>query len=161
LQDLDRALRGEMPALLVRGPEFEGGNELTVAFQLGLGQHAGSATIRPMRRAWLGKRLKCTVHGGRRHAIQLGHSGDLRGAFGTFGRQAIQALPQLEEGISGNHLTARSHGWRAPDTPRPAQYLTDEQWPSRLCVPRCADDVSRRDQWTACGRDTRPGPWRQ
>ena len=41
LQELDRALRREMPALLVRGPEFEGGNQLTVAFQLRLGQHAG------------------------------------------------------------------------------------------------------------------------
>jgi hypothetical protein len=51
----------------------------------------------------------------------------LRGAFGTFGRQAIQALPQLEERVGGNHLTARSHGWQALDTLRPAQYPTDGQ----------------------------------
>ena len=37
LQDLDRALRRQMPALLVRGAEFEGSNQFTVAFQFRLG----------------------------------------------------------------------------------------------------------------------------
>jgi hypothetical protein len=106
--------------------------ENTTVFQFCPGQHARCATIRPMRRAWFGKRLECTVHSGRGHAIQLGHCGDLRGAFGTFGRQAIQSLPQLEEGIGRNHLTARPHGWRAPDTPRPAQSPVDGQWLSPL-----------------------------
>src|SRR5205809_8110644 len=67
LQELDRALRREMPALLVRRPEFQGGYELTVAFQLRLGKHAGCATIRPMCRVWFGKSLECTVHRGRGH----------------------------------------------------------------------------------------------
>ena len=33
--------------------------------------------------------------------LHLGHRRDLRGPFGTFGRQAIQALPQLDEGVAG------------------------------------------------------------
>jgi len=46
-------------------------------------------------------------------------------------------------------------------TPRPDQYQAAAQSPSRLIFPPRADDEFRRDQWTACVLDTRPGPWRR
>jgi hypothetical protein len=92
LQDLDCAVRRQMPALLVRRSELESGNQLTVAFQLRLGKHTGCPTIRPMRRVWGRKSLEGPVHGGRGDAIELSNSSDLDGPFGTFGRQAIQPL---------------------------------------------------------------------
>ena len=107
-QDLDRALRREMPALLVGRPEFQRRNQLTVAFQLRLGQYAWGATIRPMHRARFQQRLKRSVHRRRGHSIHLGHRRDLRRPFRTFGRQAIQALPELDEGVGWDHVTARA-----------------------------------------------------
>ena len=112
-------MRREMPPLLVGRPEFQRSNQLTVAFQLRLGQHARGATIRPMHGARFQQRLQCPVHRRRRHPIHLGHRRDLRGPFRTFGRQAIQALPELDERVGGDHFTAV--GAREPDRPRPAQ----------------------------------------
>ena len=84
LQELDRSLRRQMSALLIRGAEFQGGNQLTIAFQLRLREYARCATIRPMRGAWFGKSLECPVHGGRGDAIHLGHRSHLGGLLGTF-----------------------------------------------------------------------------
>ena len=86
LQELDRSLRRQMSALLIRGAEFQGGNQLTIAFQLCLREYARCATIRPMRGAWCGKSLECPVHGGRGDALHLGHRSHLGGPLGTLRR---------------------------------------------------------------------------
>ena len=61
-----------------------------------------------MRRVRFGKRLACPVHGARGDAIHLGHRGDLGSPFGTFGRQMLQPLPQLQEGVNRNQRVLTS-----------------------------------------------------
>jgi hypothetical protein len=56
LQELDGPLGGEMSTLLVRRSEFQGGNQLAVAFKLRLGEHAGLTPIAAVRRARLQER---------------------------------------------------------------------------------------------------------
>jgi hypothetical protein len=86
-----------MSTLLVRRSEFQGGNQLAVAFKLRLREHAGLAPIAAVRRARLQERAERSIHGRGGDPIQLGHGRHLGGPFGAFAREAIQSLPQLEE----------------------------------------------------------------
>jgi hypothetical protein len=95
LQELDGPLGGEMSTLLVRRSEFQGGNQLAVAFKLRLGEHAGMAPIAAVRRARLQERAERSIHRRGGDPIQLGHGRHLGGTFGAFAREAIQSLPQL------------------------------------------------------------------
>src|SRR5262249_37308155 len=131
LQELDRALRRQMSALLIRGAEFQGSNQLTIAFQFRLREYAGCATIRPMHGAWFGKRLECPVHGGRGDAIHLGPRGHLGGPLGTFGRQMIEPLPQLQEGVDRNDRMFHNS---SPPRLASARYTDARPIPSRRAI---------------------------
>ncbi|OSK88074.1 hypothetical protein ECXG_04273 [Escherichia coli TA447] len=51
------------------------------------------------RRAGAECAVEGTVNRGGRNAVQLSDSGDLNGPIGTFWRQTIKPLPQLQQGI--------------------------------------------------------------
>src|SRR2546428_3760050 len=156
LQELDGSVRRQMPALLVRGAEFQGGNQLTIAFKLRLREHAGCSTIRPMRGAWLRKSLECPVHGSRGDAIHLGHSGNLGGTLGTFGRQMIQPLPQVQEGVDRNHRMFHNG---SPSRLARARYTDARPIPSRRAIAVAPSFSSTRRRRISAGSmdGLRPG----
>ena len=126
LQELDRALRRQMPALLVRRAEFQGGNQLTVAFQLRLGSTRGCHDPSDARRGF-GKRRSARYTVVEDTPYNWATAATWA-AFGTFGRQMIQPLPQLEEGVDGDHLTL------APSRLASARYTEARPIPSRRAI---------------------------
>jgi hypothetical protein len=118
LQELDGAAGGEVTALLVSGPEFQGGDQLTVTFQFRRRQDPRLAAIDALGCMRSLEGMQRPVNGGGRNAIQMRDRGDLGRPLRTFRRQSIQSLPQLQERVERDQLMSRRYAWRAPGKPR-------------------------------------------
>jgi hypothetical protein len=75
-QEPNRLRRRQVPSLLVRGPQLHRGDQLAVALELVLGQHAWGATIAAVHRLQRGAPLQGPVDGGFRDAIGRGRPAD-------------------------------------------------------------------------------------
>jgi hypothetical protein len=95
LQKLDGAAGGEVTALLVPSPEFQGSDQLAVTFQFRRRQDPGFAAVDALGGMRSLEGLERPVNGGGRNPIQLRDCSDLGGPLWASRRQSIQPLPQL------------------------------------------------------------------
>ena len=105
LQQLDGAAGGQVPPLLVGGAQFQRGDQLAVAFQLGLLQYARLAVVGAMGRVGFMDKVQRPINGAWGHAVQLGYRSHLGSSFRAFLRQAVEPLPQLNQRIGRNDFT--------------------------------------------------------